>query len=249
MSFLIILLIVGYISSSVKHDMDALRYGLILVHTLTVALLLVNVKVSDPKLGLMVVGGIVSASAVFISKKDKWKTMVSPLMGVVSILLTLSLLAPVPSNSPLEVQTWVALHIFLILIGYIGCIAAGLLSGVYIFVQHKLKEKSLKTVVRYPSLSLLERYFSVGIWLGVLGLFTGVTAGVLWGVHEGSLSWDFTTISSLLLLAWYSAALFGKISGRSPRWGAWMSVVGISGLMVCFFLSAVIGSWHVGTVG
>ena len=249
MSLLIILLIVGYIISSVKSDMDVLRYGLILVHTLSVALFLVNLKVSDPKLGLMVVGGIVSASAVFISKKDKWKTMVSPLMGVVSVLLTLSLLAPVPSNSPLEVQTWVALHIFLILLGYIGCIAAGLLSGVYIFVQHKLKEKSLKTVVRYPSLSLLERYFSVGIWLGVLGLFTGVTSGVLWGVHTGSLSWDFTTISSFLLLAWYSVALLGKVSGRSPRWGAWMSVVGISGLMIFFFLSAVIGSWHVGTVG
>ena len=126
MSFLIILLIIGYISSSVKDDIDGLKYGLILFHTLTVALLLVNVKVSDPKLGLMVVGGFVSSSAVFISKKEKWKTMVSPLMGVVAILLTLSLLAPIPSNSPIEVQTWVALHIFLILMGYIGCIAAGL---------------------------------------------------------------------------------------------------------------------------
>ena len=249
MSLLFIFLIVGYIISGIRSDIDVLRYCLIVIHTLTVAVLLVNVKVSDPKLGLMMVGGIVSASAVFISKKEKWKTMVSPLMGVVSILITLSLLAPVPSNSPLEVQTWVALHIFLILLGYIGCIAAGLLSGVYIFVQHKLKEKSLKTVVRYPSLSLLERYFSVGIWLGVLGLFTGVTSGVLWGVHTTSLSWDFTTISSLILLGWYSVALLGKVSGRSPRWGAWMSVVGISGLMICFFLSAVIGSWHVGNVG
>ena len=130
-----------------------LRYGLIVVHALTIGVLLVNVKVSDPKLGLLLVGGIVSSAAVFISKKDKWKTMVSPLMGVVAILLTMSLLAPIPSNSPLEVQTWVALHIFLILIGYIGCIAAGLLSGVYIYVQHKLKEKSLpQTVVRYPCL-------------------------------------------------------------------------------------------------
>ena len=248
MSIIFVVLIAGYILSSIKSDIEPLRYGLLVVHALTIGVLLVNVKVSDPKLGLLLVGGIVSASAVFISKKDKWKTMVSPLLGVVSILLTLSLLAPVPSNSPIEVQTWVALHIMLILVGYIGCIAAGLLSGVYIFVQHKLKEKSLKTVVRYPSLSLLEKYFSVGIWFGVLGLFTGVTSGVLWGVHTTSLSWDFTTISSLVLLGWYSIALLGKISGRSPRWGAWMSVVGISGLMICFFLSAVIGSWHVGTV-
>ena len=248
MSVIFVILIVGYILSSIKSELESLRYGLVVVHALTIAILIVNVKVSDPKLGLMLVGGIVSSAAVFISKKDKWRTMVSPLMGVVAILLTMSLLAPVPSNSPLEVQTWVALHIFLILIGYIGCIAAGLLSGVYIFVQHKLKEKSLKTVVRYPSLSLLEKYFSVGIWLGVLGLFTGVTSGVLWGVHTTSLSWDFTTISSLVLLGWYSIALLGKVSGRSPRWGAWMSVVGISGLMICFFLSAVIGSWHVGTV-
>ena len=48
--------------------------------------------------------------------------------------------------------------------------------------------------------------------------------------------------------AWLVQCCFtGKVSGRSPRWGAWMSVVGISGLMICFFLSAVIGSWHVGT--
>ena len=248
MSIIFTVLIVGYIVSSLKSDIEPLRYGLLVVHALTIASLFVEVKVSDPKLGLLLVGGIVSAAAVFISKKEKWKTMVAPLMGVVSILLTLSLLAPVPSNSPLEVQAWVAMHILLILVGYIGCIAAGLLSGVYIFVQHKLKEKSLKTVVRYPPLSLLERYFSVGIWLGVLGLFTGVTSGVLWGLHTTSLTWDFTTISSLVLLGWYSVALFGKISGRSPRWGAWMSVVGISGLMICFFLSAVIGSWHVGTV-
>ncbi len=248
MSIIFTVLIVGYIVSSLKSDIEPLRYGLLVVHALTIASLFVEVKVSDPKLGLLLVGGIVSAAAVFISKKEKWKTMVAPLMGVVSILLTLSLLAPVPSNSPLEVQAWVAMHILLILLGYLGCIAAGLLSGVYIFVQHKLKEKSLKTVVRYPPLSILEKYFSVGIWLGVLGLFTGVTSGVLWGLHTTSLTWDFTTISSLVLLGWYSIALFGKISGRSPRWGAWMSVVGISGLMICFFLSAVIGSWHVGTV-
>ena len=248
MSIIFTVLIVGYIVSSLKSEIELLRYGLLVVHALTIASLFVEVKVSDPKFGLLLVGGIVSAAAVFISKKEKWKTMVAPLMGVVSILLTLSLLAPVPSNSPLEVQAWVAMHIFLILVGYIGCIAAGLLSGVYIFVQHKLKEKSLKTVVRYPPLSILENYFSVGIWLGVLGLFTGVTSGVLWGLHTTSLTWDFTTISSLVLLGWYSVALFGKISGRSPRWGAWMSVVGISGLMICFFLSAVIGSWHVGTV-
>ena len=198
------------------------------------------------KLGLLLVGGIVASAAVFISKKDKWKTMVSPLMGVVAILLTMSLLAPIPSNSPLKCNLGCFAYIS-ILIGYIGCIAAGLLSGVYIYVQHKLKEKSLQTVVRYPSLSLLEKYFSVGIWLGVLGLFTGVSSGVLWGVHTTSLSWDFTTISSLILLGWYSVALLGKVSGRSPRWGAWMSVVGISGLMICFFLSAVIGRWHVGT--
>ena len=68
--------------------------GLIVVHALTIGVLLVNVKVSDPKLGLLLVGGIVASAAVFISKKDKWKTMVSPLMGVVAILLTMSLLAP-----------------------------------------------------------------------------------------------------------------------------------------------------------
>ena len=248
MSVCILVLIVGYIVASLRTIPDFLQYVLFVCHVALIAGMFISVKVSDPKLGLLLVGGIVSATAVFIAKKPKWKTMIAPLMGVVAILLVLSLFAPVPSNSPIEVDTWVALHIGLVLLGYIGCIAAGLLSGVYIFVQNSLKEKSLKTVVRYPSLSLLEKYFSVGIWLGVLGLFTGVTSGVLWGVHTTNLTWDFTTISSVLLLLWYSIALFGQVSGRSKHWSAWMSILGVTGLLVYFFLSAVIGSWHVGGI-
>lgn len=248
MSIFIVILIAGYIAASLRRIPDVLQYGLFVGHAVLIAGLFVNVKVSDPKLGLLLVGGIVSATSLFISRKPKWKTMVSPLMGLVSVLLALSLFAPVPSNSPIEVETWVALHIVLVLFGYLGCIAAGLLSAVYIFVQNSLKAKSLKIVVHYPSLSLLEKYFSVGIWLGVLGLFTGVTSGILWGIHTTNLEWDFTTISSVFLLFWYSIALIGQVSGRSKHWSAWMSILGVTGLLVYFFLSAVIGSWHVGGI-
>jgi ABC-type uncharacterized transport system permease subunit len=249
MSVMLAFLVLCYIVLSLRPQFESLLYVALLLHVSSVGYMLVDVTWTDPMLGLSFVGWLLAAIAVLISKQDKLGALVSPMLGVVSVMLTLAMLAPVPSNSPMEVQVWVGLHVALILLGYLGCLGSGLLGAVYLFVQHKLKEKSLKTVVRYPSLSVLERYHTSGVWLGVIGLFTGVTAGIVWGVNQTTLAFDMTTISSLLLLAWYGASLIGRILGRSARWSAWMSSLGLGVLTVYFFLSAVIGSWHMGGIG
>ena len=246
MSLLLIGLSIGYCILSFRPQYEAILYGLLVLHVVTLGWMLSGMQWSEPMLGLTLISWLLSVVAVLIVKQPKTKTLVPPVLGSIAVLLMLAMLAPIPSNPPIEVEMWVALHVMLILIGYVGCIAAGLLGAVYIFVQHKLKEKSLQTVVRYPSLHRLDELITVGVWIGVSGLFTGSSAGVLWGLSQERLSLDITTMGSFALLLWYGSASFGRVFGRSSRWTAWMSLSGVGVVAVYFFLSAVIGSWHVG---
>ncbi len=247
MMWLFAVLIVAYFALSVRPEFEWGLYAALVLHAVILGLTVGTVDWIEPRLGLSFVGGLMAGIAVLIMKQNKLRQLVSPTLLVVGVLLTLALLAPSNMGSPVEVQAWVALHVALILFGYFGCVVAGVLGGVYIFVQHKLKEKSLQMVVRYPSLHILDRYLRFGVGLAVTGLFTGVTAGAFWGASRGLLNFDATIISSVLLLIWYGMALLGRVLGRSARWSAWLSLLGICGLTVYFFLSALLGTWHIGS--
>ena len=77
-------------------------------------------------------------------------------------------------------------------------------------------------------------------------MFAGILSGITWALHVDKFTLDYTWIASFLLLGCYSIGLIGKFIGRRDRWMAWVSVIGLCSLSVFFFLSSLIGTWHIG---
>ena len=159
-----------------------------------------------------------------------------PLMGVVESVDDESVGTDTVELS-IEVQTWFA-HIFLILIGYIGCIAAGLLSGVYIYVRNWRKNRCRRLLI-YPSLVSWKVFLSWYLAWGI-GLVYWSDTGVLWGVHTTSLSWTLPQSvhwSCLVGTVW----LYSVRCQVEALDGALGCLSSVSVGYVCF-LGAVIGS-------
>ena len=245
----ILVVVYGYLAVKEVHNKTVpLLYAACLVHVSIVGWLISDLSWTEPILGLSTVSWLIVVGCIMIMKTPKFKTILSPVLGCVSLLVTLALLSPKPTSNAHDIQIWVWMHLLLILVGYVGCIIAGVFGGVYIYVQSKLKQKELKDIRRYPALKSLSEYNLLSTWLGAIGLFSGIVSGLTWALHVDKFVLDYTWLASFGLLGCYTVGLGGKLLGRRDRWTAWVSVIGLCSLGVYFFLSSLIGTWHIGGI-
>lgn len=198
-----------------------------------------------PLLGLGGVALLLVWVSVLLSAK--MKTLQPALLSMAVIFLAFGLLSPNVPMVGVSKSVWIGLHLMLILSGYVACIIAGILGGAYLFVRTRLKSKDLKGLSKYPPLKTLADYNMLLLWIGLSGLSTGVLAGLLWAASNSvDFQWDGTVWATFALLFWYACGLVAHYTLRNERWSAWFSIGGVCSLVVFFFLSAIIGEWHLG---
>lgn len=224
-------------------------YSASILHVSLLGWLLSSVPWTNPRCGLVAVSWLVVAAVLWFLEHPKVRSIIPALTSGVALMLTMAILAPTQGSSVEEVQTWISIHLFLILVGYVGCILGGILGGTYIFVSSKLKSRNLKEIRRYPSLTTIAHYNFVTVGFGTMALFSGVAMGVFWALSTDSFHWDATWIMSFGMLLWYSAGLIGRLLGKQARWDAWFSIVGLGSVTIYFVLSSILGSWHLGGMG
>jgi ABC-type uncharacterized transport system permease subunit len=206
-----------------------------------------EMTMNTPLVGLGCISFGVSLVVLISSKNPKMYALVRPGSAIAALLLTIGLFSPNSSSMALPERWWINVHVTLFILGYAGFTIAALVGGVYVIVQSRLKQRSLQGIAKYPALNTLDVYNFWCTLIGFAGLLTGVLAGIFWAFYNNTeLSWDVTFVSSFILLVWYAIALTSRFFGRQGRWAAWFSVLGFSSLTIFFFLTSVVGNWHMG---
>jgi cytochrome c-type biogenesis protein CcsB len=154
-------------------------------------------------------------------------------------------------HSPLA-HTGIWLHVTLVLLGNAALAFACGVGLMYLLQERQLKSKSLGPMYyRLPSLDFLDglghRALLVGFPLLTVGLVLGaLEAQAAWG---RLVSWDPTTILSVLIWVMYAGLLQARLAGGwRGRKAALLAVVGFGVLLVTFVgVSVLLGQPHGGS--
>jgi ABC-type uncharacterized transport system permease subunit len=202
---------------------------------------------NSPLIGLGSISLGLIVAVILSLDKVRMNAVMRPGAAISALLLAIGLLSPNSSSMALSVENWVYVHLILILFGYAGFTIGAIIGGIYVIVQSRLKKRDLQGIADFPTLHSLDRYNFWCMIIGFSGLLSGVLSGVFWALSNGKvLSLDLTVIISYLLLFWYSVALCSRYFGRRGRFAAWFSILGFSSLTIFFFLSSIVGNWHMG---
>lgn len=130
----------------------------------------------------------------------------------------------------LDTNFWLTTHVLVIVAGYVGVIAAGIVGHVYLVgrIARPYNEAFHHSVFR-----LMLRISLVGLALTFLGtILGGIWADQSWGRFWG---WDPKENGALLIILWSSIALHGRIT-------RWFDQAAFAAL-TCFGIAVVFFSW------
>lgn len=102
------------------------------------------------------------------------------------------------------------IHISLAIASYVTFVASAVISGMYLFLHRKLKEKKwTNKVKRLPSLLALEAYSEKFVIFGILLMVMSITLGVIWVMSDNRPHYllDVKVIVSTVVVAVYSLYL------------------------------------------
>lgn len=178
------------------------------------------------------------------------QTAGSFLMPVIAILLVFSdtlenpAATMVVSDFPGSLIVW---HVMVTMLGYAFFTASFVAGALYLLQERNLRRKSFGPLYyRLPPLETLDiwsgRFVYVGFPLLTIGMGAGfVFAHVTWSTWHADPKVLFTV---LVWLVYGGYLLMRKLWGWGGRTAAWWSVVGVTGLLINYFVVNLLSRLH-----
>ncbi len=141
-------------------------------------------------------------------------------------------------------NTWLAIHVGTVLIGYAALILAAVASMYYLLKERQLKRKQVVAGARLPSLAILDRLITQAMNAGFVFITIATVTGVIWASIETGTRWIHDPKIGFFLFTWafYLAMIFLRVSaGWRGRRMAWLAL----SVLVC---SLVTWATHWGLV-
>jgi ABC-type uncharacterized transport system permease subunit len=98
-------------------------------------------------------------------------------------------------------DTWLVVHIALVLLGYASLLVTALASVLYLAQEKRLKQKqSFALLERLPPLGTLDRLISISLGFGFVLITVGVVTGTTWAaIDGGSMGLDDPRLTTALI--------------------------------------------------
>jgi ABC-type transport system involved in cytochrome c biogenesis permease subunit len=135
-------------------------------------------------------------------------------------------------------NTWLAIHVGSVLIGYAALILAAVASMYYLLKERQLKTKQITAGAKLPSLAILDRLITQSLNVGFVFITVGTVTGVVWASMETGIRWIHDPKIGFFLFTWafYLAMIFLRVSaGWRGRRMAWLAL----SVLVCSLLTWV----------
>jgi ABC-type uncharacterized transport system permease subunit len=160
-------------------------------------------------------------------KLDSLSVFVFPLVFVAALVATMG--NPVSAwSSPVIRNTWLTVHIVLVLLGLAALVLASIASLVYLFQERELKNKRpRKSYYRLPALGTLDEVISQSMAVGFVLITLSVIAGSTWAFIDAKPGWlgDPKIVISFITWGIYMALVFLRtVAGWRGRKAAILTV-------------------------
>jgi ABC-type uncharacterized transport system permease subunit len=100
-------------------------------------------------------------------------------------------------------DTWLIVHIFLVLAGYAALLLTAVAAVAYLIQERRLKSKQTSTFLeRLPPLATLDNLISKSLGLGFAFITLGVVFGLMWAFIESGTRWIGEARVTLSLFTW-----------------------------------------------
>jgi ABC-type uncharacterized transport system permease subunit len=174
---------------------------------------------------LMIVGAYVLVHWRY--KLESLSVFIFPLVFVMALVATMG--NPVSAwSSPIVRDTWLTVHIVLVLLGIAALLFTAVASVLYLFQERELKaKKPRKFYYRLPALGTLDDLISKSMAFGFVLMTLGVIAGSTWGFIELKTAWISQPKIAISFFTWgiYMALVFLRTTaGWRGRKAAIMTV-------------------------
>lgn len=178
-------------------------------------------------------------------KVESLSVFIFPLVFVMALVATLG--NPVSAwSSPVVRDTWLTVHIVLVLLGIAALLFTAVGSLVYLFQERELKaKKPRKFYYRLPALGTLDDLISKSMALGFVLMTLGVIAGSTWGFIELKADWISQPKIAISFFTWgiYLALVCLRITvGWRGRKAAIMTVTVLGFSAITWAAHARLGS-------
>ena len=160
-------------------------------------------------------------------KLESLSVFIFPLVFVMALVATMG--NPVSAwSSPIVRNTWLTVHIVLVLLGIAALLLTAVASLLYLFQERELKaKKPRKLYYRLPPLGTLDDLISKSMAFGFVLMTLGVIAGSTWGFIELKTAWIGQPKIAISFFTWgiYMALVFLRTTaGWRGRKAAIMTV-------------------------
>jgi ABC-type uncharacterized transport system permease subunit len=160
-------------------------------------------------------------------RMDSLSVFIFPLVFVMSLVSTLG--NPVSAwSSPVVRDTWLTVHIVLVLLGYAALLFTAAGSVLYLFQERELKTKKPRSIhYRLPPLGTLDDLISKSMAVGFVLITLAVIAGSTWAFIELQSAWIKQPKIAISFFTWgiYLALVFLRTTaGWRGRKAAIMTV-------------------------
>ena len=160
-------------------------------------------------------------------KVESLSVFIFPLVFVMTLVATLG--NPVSAwTSPIVRNTWLTVHIVLVLLGYAALLFTAVASLLYLFQERELKSKKpRKFYYRLPPLGTLDELISKFMAIGFVLITLAVIAGSTWAFIELKADWIRQPKIAISFFTWgiYLALVFLRVTaGWRGRKAAIMTV-------------------------
>jgi ABC-type uncharacterized transport system permease subunit len=178
-------------------------------------------------------------------KVESLSVFIFPLVFVMGLVATLG--NPVSAwSSPVVRNTWLTVHIVLVLLGIAALLFAAAASLLYIFQERELKRKKpRKFYYRLPPLGTLDDLISRSMATGFVLMTLGVIAGSTWGFIELKTAWISQPKIEISFFTWgiYLVLVFLRVTaGWRGRKAAVMTVTVLGFSAITWAAHARLGS-------
>jgi len=160
-------------------------------------------------------------------KLESLSVFIFPLVFVAALVATMG--NPVSAwSSPVVRNTWLTVHIVLVLLGYAALLLTAVASLLYLFQERELKTKRPHNFYyRLPALGTLDDVISQSMAVGFVLITLAVIAGSTWGFIELKTAWIGQPKIAISFVTWgvYMALVFLRtVAGWRGRKAAIMTI-------------------------
>ncbi len=178
-------------------------------------------------------------------KMESLSVFIFPLVFVATLVSTMG--NPVSGwSSQIVKNTWLTVHIVLVLLGIAALLLATVASLVYLFQERELKRKKpRKSYYRLPALGTLDDVISKSMAVGFVLMTLAVIAGSTWGFIELKTAWisDPKIVISFVTWGVYLALVFLRtVAGWRGRKAAILTVTAFGFAAVTWAAHAHLGN-------